>query len=1093
MELPSRQGNNPPIITEEALNCDAKMAKLTIDFSCEGERLKVRTSEGGAFDHYEYLDFSAGEVTKLCREFIGLLNKATRRGRLDPSLRVQLQSLGQDLYDNLLPLSVKERLHHKGEPDLVLHIEDRLVHIPWELLFDGEQFLCRRFNLGRIVTTRQSASHFQQRTCDPPLSMLLLYDPKGDLPAAHQEGMLIRNTLDLYVDRVDVSSKTRNIRTDYIRRSIRNFDIVHYAGHATYDTEDPSQSGWLVKEGTVTAALLVKMKGIRPLPSLVFSNACQSSEVGEWKVDEHSEETIFGLANAFLAAGVQHYIGTFWNILDEPGAHFAHAFYSELIRGGSVGKSMRVARNDVAKRYGEESIVWASYLLYGDPCFSYFPTKRAESRATVETPQEEIGRESLALTERDPEEHFLQTSPPPATSLPALAKRSGKYILPILLLLVAVFLTPFIKDRITPSESDTSTMGLPPLIVILPFENISGNSEDDEFAFGLTQDLINGLYHIKGIRVVPLMEVRRFKGGDFEFEKIKAQFQCQYIFHGTVQRSSDRARIFVELVSAETGRQVWSKPYDSKLTMQDIFAFRDDLTEKILPIMEVKITAEEIERVTKRPTDSLSAYDLVLLGQKKHRIHTKDTNQEAIALLEKALEIDSSYAAAYVGLGACYLDRYHRGFELDIHSIDRAIEYCNKALEIDPEQAEGYHVLAMAYRLKYAYETAVDYDHRAIEIRPGYIRAYFTLGLAYIYLCQYKNAHELFQKCLDLYDQYHEAWRGIGRIYFDQEQYKKANQYFEKAYKIRSKDLGTRLYLGWVNIEMGNDADGIAIFEEEIDRSPDSFWAYDFLARYYVVRRHFEQAKPYYEKIILELAPNSTSALNNAGLFYSMSGDYERSRELINRAIEIAPDNPYAHIQLCSSYYQSGDLEQALDLSRNLAARFSNKLEVLLEHGQLLLATGQIHKALKLSRDMASRFSEDPLALDFHGRALLRLGDLDEVNNLSLRMIKKFEESPRGYNLLAATLVRQNRVKEAFEIQKKGIEQAPTDPETLWCGIQVAKSAGHPQKTEEWSNRFAEMGLAPHIETAPIGQRWDNIFWLNPGMGLYPDTPPTEH
>ena len=240
------------------------MARLTIDFSCEGERLKVRTSEGGAFDHYEYLDFSAGEVTKLCREFLGLLNKATRRGRLDPSLRVQLQSLGQDLYDNLLPLSVKERLQGKEESDLVIHIEDRLVHIPWELLFDGEQFLCRRFNLGRIVTTRQRTPHFQQRKYDPPLSMLLLFDPKGDLPAARQEGMLIRNTLDLYVDRVHISSKTRNIRTDYIRRSIRDFDIVHYAGHATYDTDDPSQSGWLVKEGTVTAALLVKMKGIRP-------------------------------------------------------------------------------------------------------------------------------------------------------------------------------------------------------------------------------------------------------------------------------------------------------------------------------------------------------------------------------------------------------------------------------------------------------------------------------------------------------------------------------------------------------------------------------------------------------------------------------------------------------------------------------------------------------------------------------------------------------------------------------------------------------------------------------------------------------------
>jgi len=920
--------------------------------------------------------------------------------------------------------------------------------------------------------------------------MLLLYDPKGDLPAAHQEGKLIKNTLDLYADRVHLSSKTRNIMTDYIRRQIREFDIVHYAGHATYNADDPSRSGWLVKGGTVTAELLVKMKGIKPLPSLVFSNACQSSEVLEWRVDERSEETIFGLANAFLAAGVQHYIGTFWNILDEPGAHFAHTFYNELIGGGSVGKSMRTARDHVAKRYGEESIVWASYLLYGDPGFSYFPAEK-EERKPVEKPSVEIDHEPDDLIEREPGGSPLQTLPQPAPSLPTLLRRKVKYIVPILLLLVAVVMIPFIKNRIAPGDPGTppgrTETALPPLIAILPFENISGNVEDDDFAYGLTQGLIYGFSHIRSIRVVPLMEVRKFKGGDFEFEKIKASFQCQYIFHGTVQRSSERVRIFVELVSAATGRQVWSKTYDSKLTMDDIFAFRDDLTEKIIPIMEVKITAEEIRHLKKRPTNSLSAYELFLLGQKKNRSHKKGANQEAVELFEKALNIDGSFALAYVGLAACYCNRYLRGFEPDIRLIDRAIEYCKKALEIDPEQAEAYHVLAMACLAgKYDYKAAVDYDRRAIEIQPGYIRAYYTLGLEYKFMGRYKNAHEMFQKCLDLYDQYHEAWSGIGRIYLDQEQYRKANQYFEKAYKLRSDDLMNSIWLGWNTIEMGNDAEGLAILEEAVERSPGSFWAYDFLARYYWFRRLFGKAKPYYDKIIYELAPNSTDALNNAGLFYSMSGDFERARELIGRAIEIAPNNPNAHLHLCSVYYQSGEIEKALDLSHTLEARFSDNVDILLGRGQLLLADGQIHKAYKLSKEMVSRFSEVPAALDFHGRVLLRLGDFNEVSNLSLRMIKEYDESPRGYNLLAATLVRQDRGKEALEIQKKGIEQAPKDPETLWCGVQVSKAAGQLHVAEEWANRLAEMDLDPHIETAPIGQRWDKLFWLKPGMGLHP-------
>jgi tetratricopeptide (TPR) repeat protein len=107
------------------------------------------------------------------------------------------------------------------------------------------------------------------------------------------------------------------------------------------------------------------------MPALIFSNACQSARTEGWAIKEQFQDEIFGLANAFLLSGVKHYVGTFWEILDEPGRRFALEFYKQLLAGQPIGEAIRQARLALIKSYGEETIVWASYILYGDPTFNY--------------------------------------------------------------------------------------------------------------------------------------------------------------------------------------------------------------------------------------------------------------------------------------------------------------------------------------------------------------------------------------------------------------------------------------------------------------------------------------------------------------------------------------------------------------------------------------------------------------------------------------------------------------------------------------------------------------------------------------------------
>lgn len=351
--------------------------RLEIDITRDQELLRITAAEKGdrggtTIRPYEEIRVSFSDVDSLCQEVTSLLNRANTRGKVSKEILAKLRDVGQVLFDTLLSAQAKEALRRSGVEDLVVHIEDTLVQIPWELLHDGDQFLCQKYNMGRIVKTRRQVYAIRQRVLSRPLKMLIVADPRGDLPNAGTEGRRIREQLDQNPSFISANQRTGNITPAFVMEKIRNYDVVHYAGHADYDSADPSNSGWILDGGKFTSADIVKLIGGRPMPALVFCNACQSGQTQEWKLGEGYNQKIFGLANAFLLAGVQHYLGTFWEILDEPSADFAVAFYSAMSKGATIGEAVRQARHALIRQYGEDTIVWASYMLYGDPAFSYF-------------------------------------------------------------------------------------------------------------------------------------------------------------------------------------------------------------------------------------------------------------------------------------------------------------------------------------------------------------------------------------------------------------------------------------------------------------------------------------------------------------------------------------------------------------------------------------------------------------------------------------------------------------------------------------------------------------------------------------------------
>ncbi len=389
---------------------------LNLEIAREADRIKIglttqRSGETQTVRHIEELSVSMDQIDNRCRTIVATINQANRRGCLTKELLGKLKEAGQLFRDDLFPAHVKAQFNAGTADQLIVTLDDRLVHIPWELLHDGEQFLGQRFAMGRVVRTRQPIVSHVSRSSRPPLQMLVLADPCGDLKSAYAEGIALRDVMEAFQDQLWVSFRSEGVSPDFLKAKIRNYDWVHFAGHADYDGLNPERSGWRLDRGQLAAADVIKMAGTGAMPALIFSNACQSARTDAWDVRPDAQDRIFGLANAFILSGVKHYVGTFWEIPDETSQRFALAFYHFLLNGFSVGAAMRAARLKLIREYGEENIVWAGYLLYGDPTVSYLePVVGEMAAAPSNAPIADIPPRHIAAELRAPEETIRFTS-----------------------------------------------------------------------------------------------------------------------------------------------------------------------------------------------------------------------------------------------------------------------------------------------------------------------------------------------------------------------------------------------------------------------------------------------------------------------------------------------------------------------------------------------------------------------------------------------------------------------------------------------------------------------------------------------------------
>jgi len=273
----------------------------------------------------------------------------------------------------------------------------------------------------------------------------------------------------------------------------------------------------------------------------------------------------------------------------------------------------------------------------------------------------------------------------------------------------------------SPKVPQSNSLILPekPSIAVLPFTNLGEDRETDYFADGVVEDIITALAHVPRLFVVSRNSTFTYKGRPADIRTVGRELGVRYVLEGSVRRSGDRVRVTGQLIDAFDGTHLWAERFDGRL--EDIFDLQDEITSRVVGAIAPRLEAAEIERSRRNRPESLDAYDLYLRALAPVREMTREASDEALALVDLALEIDPNYAAA-AGLGAwAYTLRVAQNWPMDRQAEERrGMELGLKAVQKGGNDSEalaagGYALAALGEAL----HEGLSAIERAIGLNPN--------------------------------------------------------------------------------------------------------------------------------------------------------------------------------------------------------------------------------------------------------------------------------------------------------------------------------------------------------------------------------------
>jgi TolB-like protein/class 3 adenylate cyclase/Tfp pilus assembly protein PilF len=395
---------------------------------------------------------------------------------------------------------------------------------------------------------------------------------------------------------------------------------------------------------------------------------------------------------------------------------------------------------------------------------------------------------------------------------------------------------PITTASIPQAQSPALTLPDKPSIAVLPFTNMSGDSQQEYFSDGMTDDIISALSRLPGLFVIDRDSAFTYKGKPVKAQQVSRELGVHYVLEGSVRKAGNQVRITAELVDAVTGADLWAERYDRPV--RDIFSLQDEIVRRIVTTLNLELS------VLRRPpltgtdlsqsgiawsslggrTDNLEAYDDYLRGVKYSASFIKDRRGvkysaslvkesylKAQQMFEKAIELDPKYAAAYVSLGYIYRFEWVWQWNPDPNILDKAFHLAQQAIALDDSLASAHGLLGVIYILKRQFDKGISQAERAVSLDPNSADAYNTLAWALDNADRPADAIAAAEKAMRLdprrQDQYL-IWKGLA--YTQMGHYEEAIPVVKQFQASYPNVLGSHfchLYLIVDYVELGRDGD----------------------------------------------------------------------------------------------------------------------------------------------------------------------------------------------------------------------------------------------------------------------------------------------
>ena len=365
---------------------------------------------------------------------------------------------------------------------------------------------------------------------------------------------------------------------------------------------------------------------------------------------------------------------------------------------------------------------------------------------------------------------------------------------------------------VAPSVLPEDPLPLPdkPSIAVLPFENMSGDPEQEYFADGMVEEIITALSRFKWLFVIARNSSFTFKGKAVDIKEVGRRLGVRYVLEGSVRKAAGKVRITGQLIDVVTGAHLWADRFERGLT--DVFALQDEVTVAIVSAIQPKLLQTEIRLAARRRSENPTAYDLCLRAMQSFNLTTREGTAEALRLARHALELDPGFGFATALAGACHMRNVLRGYAVDPQFDSKeAIRLLRLALSIDDDDPDAVALAAMtsAYMVGDC-ESEIELADRAVALNPNSFVAWSCRGQVYRIAGRPEEAIRSFERAIRMSPvdpRLHLMFVGMGQALIELRRFDEAITAGKKALRQIPSFSGAYRCLASAFAHLGRDAE----------------------------------------------------------------------------------------------------------------------------------------------------------------------------------------------------------------------------------------------------------------------------------------------